>query len=68
MNEDDKKLAEDHINWYMGLLRGQMAAWLDITEKLMLDNFLHGIKHGRELERENWLRAKKEPVDKPGSK
>ena len=68
MSDDDKKLAEDHVKWYMQLLRSQFNAWIDITEKLMGENFLHGIKHGRELEREKWLRTKKEPVDKTGSK
>lgn len=64
---DDKKLAHDHVSWYMGLLRSQMLAWLDITEKLMHDNFLHGIKHGRELERSNWLwRNGMAPGQKPG--
>lgn len=55
LNSDDKKLAEDHVTWYMQLLRSQFAAWLDVTEKLMVENFYHGIKHGRELEREKWI-------------
>lgn len=50
MSNDDTKLAEDHVRWYMKLLRSQFNVWLDITEKLMIENFIHGIKHGRELE------------------
>jgi hypothetical protein len=34
----------------MSILREQMESWLTMTEKLMLENFIHGIKHGRELE------------------
>lgn len=49
---DDRKLAVDHVSWYMRRLREQFSAWADITERLMIDNFVHGIKHGRELERE----------------
>lgn len=49
---DDRKLAVDHVSWYMRRLREQFSAWADITERLMIDNFVHGIKHGRQLERE----------------
>lgn len=66
-NNDDKKLAEDHVEWYMQLLRSQFNAWLDITEKLMVENFFHGIKHGRELERKNWIRAGAAPGPKSGA-
>lgn len=47
MNQDEAT-AKAHIEWYMGLLREQMKAWMDITERLLLDNFIHGMKHGRE--------------------
>ncbi len=59
----DKKLAEDHVKWYMGLLRSQFNAWLDITEKLMIENFIHGIKHGRELEREAQMETDRNSAD-----
>lgn len=59
----DKKLAEDHVKWYMGLLRSQFLAWLDITEKLMIENFTHGIKHGRELERETKMETDRNNAD-----
>lgn len=48
---DDEKLAEEHCKWYMKLLRSQLLRWMEITEQLMIENFVHGIKHGRELER-----------------
>ena len=51
-NETDKDLARKHVKWYMSRLREQMLAWCDITEQLLVDNFMHGIKHGRELEKE----------------
>lgn len=66
-SNEDKKLAEDHVQWYMQLLRSQFNAWLDITEKLMVENFFHGIKHGREIERKNWLRAGAAPGPKSGA-
>lgn len=51
----DKDLAREHVEWYMGRLKEQLLAWCDITEQLLIDNFLHGIKHGRELEqRDRW--------------
>lgn len=54
-----KKLAADHVDWYAGLLREQSAAymllingmhqqWLKISESLMRANFEHGYKHGSE--------------------
>lgn len=49
---DEKKLAEDHVTWYMGLMRHQLNVWMQVTERLMIENFEHGIKHGRELERQ----------------
>ena len=49
----DLNLAEDHVKWEMGLVRLVINALLDITEKMAVDNFVHGIKHGRELEQEN---------------
>lgn len=49
----DRKLAEDHVKWYMSLLREQLQVWMNVTERLLIDNFEHGIKHGRELERKN---------------
>ena len=58
----DRKLAEDHVRWYMAQLRYQFGAWADITEKLMVENFLHGIKHGRESEHETGVA----PGPKPG--
>lgn len=48
----DRKLAIDHVTWYMSRLREQFEHWAAITEKLLIDNFEHGIKHGRELERD----------------
>lgn len=48
----DDDLAREHVEWYMSRLREQLLAWCDITEQLLIDNFRHGIKHGRELERE----------------
>lgn len=45
---DDKETAEAHVKWYMGLLRKQMEAWMKITEELLIANFIHGMKHGRE--------------------
>lgn len=59
-NETDKDLAREHVEWYMSRLREQMLAWCDITEQLLIDNFRHGIKHGRELEREQ-SKIKREP-------
>lgn len=52
MIDRDKDLAREHVEWYMSRLREQMLAWCDITEQLLIDNFMHGIKHGRELEKE----------------
>ena len=33
-------------------MRRQFAAWADIAEQLMIDNFVHGMKHAREEMRE----------------
>lgn len=49
----DDDLAREHVEWYMSRLREQMLSWCDITEQLLIDNFRHGIKHGRELEQQN---------------
>lgn len=53
MNDEERDLAEAHVQWYMRLMRQQFQVWADITERLMIDNFIHGIKHGREIERES---------------
>jgi hypothetical protein len=52
MPDPDLELATAHVDWYIGLLSEQMQIWLEMTRKLMTENFIHGIKHGRELERE----------------
>lgn len=52
MTDEERDLAEAHVQWYMRLMRQQFQVWADITERLMIDNFIHGIKHGREIERE----------------
>ena len=37
MNEEEvKKLAEDHVDWYIKSVR-----------PLLIDNFIHGFKHGK---------------------
>jgi len=51
-DNDDRKLAEAHVDWYMRHLEEQMKMWLALTRDIAVDNFVHGIKHGRELERE----------------
>lgn len=51
MGKHDKFLARQHVNWYITVLRKHIENWLDTTETLMLENFIHGMKHGRELER-----------------
>jgi len=33
----DNKLAEDHVNWFLDMLR-----------PLLISHFMHGLKHGRE--------------------
>lgn len=51
MGKHDRRLAEKHVGWYMQILRKHVDDWLNTTETLMLENFVHGMKHGRELER-----------------
>lgn len=65
--DDDEKLAEDHVRWYMKLLRSQFMRWIEITEQLMIENFVHGIKHGRELERKKWGPQPGQPGPKSGA-
>jgi hypothetical protein len=48
--QKDQDIARDHVSWYMSRFREQMNAWLNLTEVLLHDNFIHGIKHGRELQ------------------
>lgn len=48
MNKD-QKLAEDHVKWEMGLIKLVVEALLEITEKMAIDNFIHGVKHGKEI-------------------
>lgn len=50
MSDEDRNIAKAHVKWYMGLLREQMNKWFEITEILLIENFEHGVKHGRELE------------------
>lgn len=35
-NEDVKMLAEKHVNWYLKSIK-----------PLLIDNFIHGYKHGK---------------------
>lgn len=46
--KEDEILARQHVTWYMKRLREQFEAWAGITEQLMVDNFIHGMKHARE--------------------
>lgn len=46
----DRQLAEAHVTWYMSRLRQVIEACLCVGEDLLIDNFEHGVKHGRELE------------------
>lgn len=48
MNED-RKLAEAHVFWFMGRIRELVGAMLDVFEPLLVDHMEHGIKHGREI-------------------
>lgn len=56
----DDIVSREHVAWYMSRLREQMLAWCDITEQLLIDNFRHGIKHGREAEREETRKTEKD--------
>lgn len=46
--KEDEILARQHVTWYMKRLREQFECWAGITEQLMVDNFIHGMKHARE--------------------
>lgn len=48
----DRDLAAAHSEWLMNVIRGMTDAILDAMEPIMTDVMEHGIKHGRELERE----------------
>lgn len=61
--DEDRDLAHAHVEWYMSRLREQLLAWCDITEQLLIDNFQHGIKHGRELERNEIKLLRELPKD-----
>jgi len=45
---NDRQLAEAHVRWYMDRMRKQFSAWAEITEQLLIDNFIHGMKHARQ--------------------
>lgn len=49
--KEDEILARQHVTWYMKRLREQFECWAGITEQLMVDNFVHGMKHAREEEK-----------------
>lgn len=51
-NETDKDLAREHVEWLTDLLGKIFESWSEITRELMIQEFVHGMKHGRELERE----------------
>jgi hypothetical protein len=36
MTEEGRKLAEDHVDWFLEILR-----------PLLIEHFVHGYKHGR---------------------
>lgn len=59
----DREIAEAHVKWYMSRLKEQMGAWFDVTERLLIDNFEHGLKHGRELERDEIKIRRELPKD-----
>lgn len=44
----DRETAKEHIKWEMSVIRTCIESVLQITEKLLIDNFEHGMKHGRE--------------------
>lgn len=48
----DRDKAEAHVTWYMDNFRRQFMAFADLMEILLIDNFEHGMKHGRQLEQE----------------
>lgn len=48
----DEELAKAHVLWFMGNIRLMLKVGTEVLEKTLVDHFVHGIKHGRELERE----------------
>lgn len=68
MNDRVKDMAVAHVDW-----------WLSSVRQLLIDNFVHGYKHGEadafravnELEiteRQEWLRNKAKPKRKGGKR
>lgn len=49
----DRKLAEEHVEWLTDLLGKIFESWSEITKELMIQEFVHGMKHGREAERDD---------------
>jgi len=49
----DRKLAEEHVEWLTDLLGKIFESWSEITKELMIQEFVHGMKHGLEEERDD---------------
>lgn len=54
--DTDKRLAADHVKWLTELLGFSFDVWMNITKRLMEEEFIHGFKHGVEHERERMKR------------
>lgn len=55
----EKEIAEEHARWLVKVFKELFDHMWPFVEDLAADVYLHGIKHGRELEKEEG--GKKDP-------
>lgn len=63
MTDRDKDLAREHVEWLTDLLGKIFESWSEITRELMIQEFVHGMKHGREAEEEEQVIRRELPKD-----
>lgn len=63
MSNRDEDLASEHVEWLTDLLGKIFESWSEITKELMIQEFVHGMKHGREAEREERVVKRELPKD-----